>query len=276
MTDSYAFVAQLERLDRAKRAFESQISLLNLIIVAGIAYASFSLIGITLYFRFYWQDTLLAEVPALLALALGLVGSRLLARRRRLDVLHLLGGDLMEMAQAAYDNRASRTMVMDRLAEEVRGGLSSVKPKDILDSKELFRRLVGVALLVVIVISISLGDLGGEITPSDLQIFDKMRDDAISLFGDDEMQDKGSEGQGSSSIYGTPSLAVLQESKLEMELYPGMGIGSRAIETAPVEHLFSSSPPGQGVAVSTELYIESLPPQHREIVKKYFQILAKD
>jgi hypothetical protein len=32
---------------------------------------------------------------------------------------------------------------------------------------------------------------------------------------------------------------------------------------------------GEAAAVPSELYIESLPPENKEIIKKYFEILAK-
>jgi hypothetical protein len=57
-------------------------------------------------------------------------------------------------------------------------------------------------------------------------------------------------------------------------LYPGLGGGSRSRSTESTNHLFQQS---QGIEVSivpTELYIESLPPQNREIIKKYFELLA--
>ena len=78
----------------------------------------------------------------------------------------------------------------------------------------------------------------------------------------------------SGNLFGKPSLAVLNENKLNLVLTPGVGAGSVARNTEPVQRVFQQSQAGDTAAVPSELYIESLPPQNREIIKKYFTMLS--
>jgi hypothetical protein len=59
-------------------------------------------------------------------------------------------------------------------------------------------------------------------------------------------------------------------------LYPGMGAGSLATNTDPIERAFQKSQVGEVTAVPSELYIESLPPENRDIIKRYFLILSEN
>jgi hypothetical protein len=102
-----------------------------------------------------------------------------------------------------------------------------------------------------------------------------LRDKALGLFQNESSFQNPSKVNLSGNIYGKPSLAVLSETKLELQLYPGMGAGSVAVKSEPENHLFSQGPLSEAKAVPTELYIESLPPENREIIKRYFEALAK-
>jgi len=62
---------------------------------------------------------------------------------------------------------------------------------------------------------------------------------------------------------------------MEIMLYPGMGAGSLARNTQPVERVFQKSQAGEASAVPSELYIESLPPENKDIIKRYFTILSE-
>jgi hypothetical protein len=89
------------------------------------------------------------------------------------------------------------------------------------------------------------------------------------------VQNSGLEINLTGNLFGNPSLAVLNENKMEIVLYPGIGAGSLARNTEPVERVFSQSQAGDATAVPSELYIESLPPENKEIIKKYFTILSQ-
>jgi len=55
-----------------------------------------------------------------------------------------------------------------------------------------------------------------------------------------------------------------------------MGAGSLARNTDPIERAFQKSQVGEVTAVPSELYIESLPPENRDIIKRYFLILSEN
>lgn len=113
-------------------------------------------------------------------------------------------------------------------------------------------------------------------TPSDLQSLAALREKALSAFEREEQQENAAQPRNlSGNLFGNPSLAVLDENKLELVLDPGTGAGSLARNIDPVERVFQRSQAGEAAAVPSELYIESLPPENRDIIKTYFTILPE-
>ncbi|NYT02016.1 MAG: hypothetical protein GKC10_04580 [Methanosarcinales archaeon] len=273
--NSYEFLEDIKRLAAACKRFERRMWLLNAMVTAMALYVVFLLFGLVKVFRFYGEGTLLVYAPAAVCLILGMALATLIRRHRSVDIFMLLGPAVSEMARAAYDNRSQQSVVMERLAEEVRGALSRISPGDILDRRRLYLRLGSVVIIAGLAAFIIMGDIGEIFEPPDFQPIS----DLVRGVGSDEV-DSGVNGRSSinlsGEIYGKPSLAVLEEANLELMLYPGGGTGSLARPAEEMDRLFQTAPPGQGVAVSSELYIESLPPQHREMIKRYFENLAKD
>jgi hypothetical protein len=130
-----------------------------------------------------------------------------------------------------------------------------------------------VILLAAATIFVAQSQISADITPADFQAISDIRDRAMDLLQNEPSQPT-SQVNFSGNIYGNPSLAILNEAKLELVLYPGQGAGSMSQRSEPLDRLFSQSPPGEASAVPSELYIESLPPQNREIIKRYFEMLS--
>jgi hypothetical protein len=162
---------------------------------------------------------------------------------------------------------------MQELATEIRASLNKIKTSDILNS----RRISGRAFVIVIISGAAILLAQSEIiSPSDFQSLADLRDQAISAFeGETPTESGGQEINLTGNLYGNPSLAVLNENKMEIVLYPGIGAGSLARNTEPVERVFSQSQAGDATAVPSELYIESLPPENKDIIKRYFTILSQ-
>ncbi len=285
MDGSYEFLADLRRLLGVYRRFEQSLYLLNAGIIASFIYIAALFLGIPAFFRFYWQDSIFAAVPALFSLVLGLLGEKILRRWSKSDLFDHLDESLSEKTKAAYDNRNSDSVVMQSLAEDVKRRLSKVGAVDLINNRRLnfgdrsvpaFQAKVGAVIILLAVVAIfSHSQAGEEISPQPFQALADLRDRAADLFGEEELpEESASSGGISGEIYGKPSLAVLEEVNLELVLYPGSAAGFRSKETDPMDRLFTTSEPGEGVAVPTDLYIESLPPQHREIIKRYFENLA--
>ena len=129
-------------------------------------------------------------------------------------------------------------------------------------------------LLALIMIFIVQSKISADITPADFQSLSDLRDSTIGML-QKKMSSQGKEINLSGNIYGKPSLAVLSEEKLDLILYPGIGAGSRSSSTESVDRLFQQSQASEAATVPSELYIESLPPQNKEIIKRYFEMLAK-
>jgi hypothetical protein len=272
---SYEFIVYLNRIKTAYGRFQTAIWVLNAAIISIALYAFALLLGLPAFTKFYWQDFLpLAFSPAILSVILGAIGAMLIRRRSRPDLFGLLGPQLSEKARTACDNRNAKSLPMQKLAEELKASLSKIKPSEILKWRQINIRAALTVILAGATVFLAQSQISADITPSDFQSLSDLRDRALGLF-QNETPSQPAQVNLSGNIYGKPSLAVLNEEKLELMLYPGIGAGSRSRSTESVNRLFQPSQAEDVTAVPSELYIESLPPQNKEIIKRYFEILAE-
>jgi hypothetical protein len=253
-----------------------KIYALDTVILSIIAYALAELIGLPTFMNFYWQDfLLLAASPVILSVILGIIGAALIKRRKRVDIFQLLGSELSEKARTAYDNRNVESLPMQSLAHEIKLSLSRIRPSEILNQKRIGYRLLLAVALSGITLFIGNSQITADITPTDFQSIADLKDKALGVF-QKEKTAENSPRNLSANLFGNPSLAVLSETKIELLLYPGVGAGSVARNTEPVERAFQKSLAGEATIVPSELYIESLPPENKDIIKKYFTILSEN
>lgn len=274
MNGHYEFLRPLARLMRAYRRFERTVWVLDALIISIAIYAMMQLLGLTTLMKFYYQDNLfLSAIPAIISIILGGITASILKRRRKEDIFPLLGPELSEKAKTAFDNRDLDSLPMQSLAEELKLSLVGIKSSQILDRRQIVGRGGAAVLLLALVILLAQGDV---VETADLQSIIDLKDRASDIFREGEPKNNLSFNENlSENIFGNPSLAVLNENKLPLVLSPGTGAGSIPINTKPVERVFQQSQAGEAAAVPSELYIESLPPENREIIKKYFTILAQ-
>jgi hypothetical protein len=274
MQGPYEFLQPLSRLMVAYSRFEMTIWALNAVILSISVYALAEIIGLPGFMSFYYQDVpLLAASPAVLSIILGLVGATFIRRRKKADIFPLFGPQLSEKARTAYDNRDVDSLPMHSLAMELKANLTKIKPSEILNMRQISGRAIALALLSCAAILLAQSEI---VTPSDFQSLADLRDKALSAF-EKEMpaQSTSQETNITGNLFGNPSLAVLNENKMEIVLYPGIGAGSLARNTKPMERVFQHSQAGEAAAVPSELYIESLPPENKDIIKRYFTILSQ-
>jgi hypothetical protein len=270
----YEFLQPLKRLMEAYHRFERIVWAMNAAILSIAVYALAEIIGLPGFMSFYYQDVLLlAASPAILSIILGIAGATLIKRRKKADIFPLLGPQLSEKARTAYDNRDVDSLPMQNLAMELKANLTKIKPSEILNSRQISSRAIALGLLSIAAVLLAQSEI---VTPSDFQSLADLRDKALSAF-ENEMpaQSTSQERNLTGNLFGNPSLAVLNENKMEIMLYPGIGAGSLARNTEPVERVFQQSQAGEAAAVPSELYIESLPPENKDIIKRYFTILSE-
>ena len=274
MNGHYEFLKPLARLMRAYRRFKRTVWVLDALIISIAIYAVMQFLGLTTLMKFYYHDNLfLSAIPAIISIILGGITASILKRRRKEDIFPLLGPELSEKAKTAFDNRDLDSLPMQSLAEELKLSLVGIKSSQILDRRQIVGRGGAAVLLLALVILLAQGNV---VETADLQSIIDLKDRASEIFQDDEPKNNLSFNENlSENIFGNPSLAVLNENKLPLVLSPGTGAGSIPINTKPVERVFQQSQAGEAAAVPSELYIESLPPENREIIKKYFTILAQ-
>jgi hypothetical protein len=273
----YEFLAYLRGLSAANDRFQLYIWVLNTAVIAIAIYAAMLLLGIPTFTKFYWSDSLfLANSPMIVSLTLGAVLATLIKRRQRSDLFRLLDPELSEKARTGYDNRDEETLPMQSLAEDLKMGLAAVNPSKIFNWRQLRIRAALAIVLACATIFIAQSQISADITPNDFQSIADLKDRVSGIFQNQTPSQRPPPSANlSGNIYGKPSLAVLNENKLQLELYPGIGAGSIARNTTPTQYQFQQSTPGEAAAVPSDLYIESLPPQNREIIKKYFETLAQ-
>jgi hypothetical protein len=273
---SYDFLTPLNRLTKAYHQFEMEVYILNAVILSIISYGLAELLGLPAFMNFYWQDfLLLAASPAIISVILGIIGAMFIKRRKKADIFRLLGSELAEKTRTAYDNRDVESLPMQSLAKEIKSSLSGIRPSEIINQKRIGYRVLLVVVLSAITLFISQSQITADITPADFQSISDLKDKALGVF-QKEKPTENSTRNLSSNLFGKPSLAVLSESKLELLLYPGVGAGFLARNTEPMERAFQKSQAGEAAIVPSELYIESLPPENKDIIKKYFTILSEN
>lgn len=271
---SYEFLADLKRLRREFERFDSLIWLFNAALISIAIYSAFLLLGLPAFTKFYWQDFLpLAQSPAVLSILLGAMIATFVKRRTRSDMFGRLGPELSEIVKTAYDNRNISTLPMQSLAREVKSRLGRINSSQFLDWRRVHIRIGLTALLLGTAIFIAHSQISADISPADFQSISDLKDKALGLF-QNQSASQNPKVNLSGNIYGKPSLAVLNETKLQLQLYPGAEAGSMPVRSEHQNNLFSQSPPGEVKAVPTELYIESLPAENREIIKRYFVMLS--
>jgi hypothetical protein len=275
MNGPYDFLTSISRLTAAYRRFEWAVWALNATIFSIALYALAEILGLPALMSFYYQDSLpLAASPALLSIIIGTIGATLLKRRKKADIFPLLGPELSEKAKTAYDNRDVDNLPMQSLAKELKVSLVGIRPLQILDKRRISNRAIVTVILSVIAILLAQSEI---VTPADFQSLVDLKDKAVGAFQTEPAAppNTNSERNLSGNLFGNPSLAVLNENKLDLVLTPGVGAGSIARNTEPVQRVFQQSQTGEAAAVPSELYIESLPPQNKEIIKKYFTIRSQ-
>ena len=275
MNGPYDFLTSISQLLKAYRRFEWAVWALNATIFSIALYALAEILGLPALMSFYYQDSLpLAASPALLSIIIGTIGATLLKRRKKADIFPLLGPELSEKAKTAYDNRDVDNLPMQSLAKELKVSLVGIRPLQILDKRRISNRAIVTVILSVIAILLAQSEI---VTPADFQSLIDLKDKAVGAFQTEPAAppNTNSERNLSGNLFGNPSLAVLNENKLDLVLTPGVGAGSIARNTEPVQRVFQQSQTGEAAAVPSELYIESLPPQNKEIIKKYFTILSQ-
>jgi hypothetical protein len=275
MKGQYEFLQPLNRLVAAYHRFRKTIWALNVAIISIAIYCLAEIAGLPGFMRFYYQDYyLLAISPAILSAIIGIFLATLIKRRNKADIFPLFGPELSEKVRAAYDNREVDSLPMQNLASELKVSLNMIKPSKILETRQIKGRALAIAILLAGAVVLAQSDI---VTPSDFQTLSDLRDKALSALGEENGDQTPNHTINlTGNIFGKPSLAVLNENKVEIKLDPGMGAGSLARNTEPIQRAFGKSQAGEAAAVPSELYIESLPPENRDIIKKYFTHLSEN
>lgn len=204
------------------------------------------------------------------------------ARGRYMDVCTEIGtaySELDEPLKTAHDNCGIENVVMKDLAEDVTKEMDNITYSSFLDRKRIFSRIVAIILMALFIVSLAVTNF------SVVESVDGAKFPGLNKLagggGGDGGGSGGNMGQvdmaGTGSvrdIYGEPSVASIEGTKLDLTMYTGVGSEFGIRKTSETEtHDFKESSPFPVEPVAAGTY-ESTPGENSELVGRYFEELA--
>ena len=204
------------------------------------------------------------------------------ARGRYMDVCAEIGtaySELDEPLKTAHDNCEIENVVMEDLAEDVTKEMDNIAYSSFLDRKRIFSRIVAIILMALFIVSLAVTDF------SVVESVDAANFPALNKLAGGGGGDGGGSGENSGSmdmagtgsvrdIYGEPSVASIEGTKLDLTMYTGVGSEFSIRETSETEtHDFKESSPFPVEPVASEAP-EPIPGENSDLVGRYFEELA--
>ncbi|KAF5413822.1 MAG: hypothetical protein C5S49_07655 [Candidatus Methanogaster sp.] len=199
------------------------------------------------------------------------------AQRRRDGVCASVGAaypGLDEPLKTAYDNRGIENVVVDDLAGMVTAQMDEIAYSSFLNRKRVASRVVLIVLLALFIISLAVANFSVVESARGLKlpVFGGGEDEGGTGGGGDMIDGAGTDSSG--DIYGEPSVASIEGTKLDLTMYTGIGqefsIREVSETTAPE---FIESPPfpveAAGSGTSEERIADA------DLVGRYFEELAE-
>ena len=203
------------------------------------------------------------------------------ARGRYMDVCAEIGtaySELDEPLKTAYDNCEIENVVMEDLAEDVTKEMDNIAYSSFLDRKRIFSRIVAIILMALFIVSLAVTDFSvvESVDATKFQALNKLSGGGGNGGGSGgDMGQVNMAGTGSvREIYGEPSVASIEGTKLDLTMYTGVGSEFSIRETSETEtHDFKESSPFPVEPVASEAP-EPIPGENSDLVGRYFEELA--
>jgi len=207
-------------------------------------------------------------------------------RNEKTDAIQLIEDkypSLRERLRTAYDNRSLSNIIVDRLMSAVLSDTSAVRASSFLNKKRLAFGITALIVTSSLFAFITTSGYRTDITPQDvLQIVENLpliqeeeEEKPQDLFpvGEDSESDEG----GGENLFGEPAIIVVEGKEIDLTLPPGAGVGFSIREEAERrEYEFERSSAYDISVISSQAYYENLPEGYQDIIKTYFEEMAKE
>ncbi|MBN2488483.1 MAG: hypothetical protein JXA98_05600 [Methanosarcinaceae archaeon] len=190
---------------------------------------------------------------------------------------------LHERLSTAYDNRAVSNIIVDSLMKNVLDDVGTVRSSSLMNKRKV---LIGIAAFVFASSMFTYVTVSGyhtDISPQDLP---KILEN-LPLIPEGEQKEvpqelfpvgvgDGEEGDGE-NLFGEPAIIVVEGKEIDLTLPPGAGVGFSIREEGEKRtEDFQRSSAYDISVISSQAYYENLPEGYQNIIKTYFEEIAKE
>jgi len=191
--------------------------------------------------------------------------------------------NLDEKLRTAAEHATEENPVVKELHEEVLHDLRKVEESAFISERKIYVKSITIVALSFLILLLSPITFG--ILDFNFNLVDEQQQEAEDTFGGSQSGSSkirfavGTEDTGlrkaSEDIYGEPTIAKLGDDEIKIRIRPaGTELSIREIQEADLPD-FSESYPSEIQAVAAESYEEDIPKEDLELVKNYFNTLAK-
>lgn len=220
----------------------------------------------------------LVVVSTILALIITLTIHRYSDKASAIQIIESKYPELRERLRTAYDNRNTSNIVVNDLINTVLDSAKKVKSSDLMNKKRFTSGIIAVLITLSMLSIITIYDYDTDIKPVDIgkDIFapeDGDGPDDLPITDDGEDDDNSRQDE----IQGETSIVVVEGEKIDLKIPPSSAPGFNPSggdeeDTKP----FEPSSAYDISVISSRAYYENLPEGHQDIIKQYFEEMAKN
>ncbi|MFP4654491.1 MAG: hypothetical protein ACLFMM_02250 [Methanohalobium sp.] len=228
-------------------------------------------------FSVLYETIVLVIISAVLALIITLTIHRYSDKTGAIQIIESKYPELRERLKTAYDNRNTRNIIVNDLINSVLESAKKVSSSDLLNKKKVASGILAVLVALSMLSIIAIYDYDTDIKPVDIgkDIFapedgDDPDDLPITDNREDDDNNRKNELQGETSIVEVEG--EKKDFKFPSSSAPGFNpSGDDNEDTEP----FEPSSANERDVISSKAYYENLPEGHQDVIKRYFEEMAK-
>ena len=282
------------------KRYRSTYMILDFVSISLILYSIFvifnmaDLFAMTSIFELYTSSTyqfLGYEIPfeaigmMVAAVILSLIITAVLhIRDEKTDAINLIEEKyplLNERLSTAYDNRSISNIIVDSLMKNVLDDVKIVRSSSLLNKKKFFIGIAAFVFASSIFTYVTVSGYHTDISPQDLPT---IVENLPFISGEEQEGDKNElfplgdgEDGGDENLFGEPAIIVVEGKEIDLTLPPGSGVGFSIREEGETRtEEFQRSSPYDISVISSQAYYENLPEGYQNIIKTYFEEIAKE
>ncbi|MBN1134771.1 MAG: hypothetical protein JXA38_07695 [Methanosarcinaceae archaeon] len=188
---------------------------------------------------------------------------------------------LRERLSTAYDNRSISNIIVDSLMKNVLEDAQIVRSSSLLNKKKFFIGIAAFVFASSIFTYVTVSGYHTDVSPQDLP---KIVENLPFISGEEQEGEKNElfpiskgENGGDENLFGEPAIIVVEGKEIDLTLPPGSGVGFSIREEGETRtEEFQRSSAYDINVISSQAYYENLPEGYQNIIKTYFEEIAKE